>query len=256
MATGNWAWQDLGTSDLDAAKSFYGAVFGWNFVPMPMDGFEYIMIHAGDYAIGGMNGLGEGESPRWIPYISIADIDSAVATIGSSGGTNTSEIHHIPGIVRMSYHTDPDGAEFALFSGEGEWADRSMPTMQAVKSVPIWYELACEHIGAEIGWYQGFTGWGHVEWPMGEGMVYNGLTVGEAPVAGAFDKSVFGDGDNPSVWRIYFEAPISADATAAAIKAAGGTIVQDPAPIPGTGIFLLATDPTGALFGVLESEAM
>ena len=91
---------------------------------------------------------------------------------------------------------------------------------------------------------------------MGEEMVYHGLTVSEAPVAGAFDKAAFGEGDNPSVWRIYIEAPVSADASAAAIKAAGGIIIQEPAPIPGTGIFLLAKDPAGALFGVLESEAM
>jgi predicted enzyme related to lactoylglutathione lyase len=255
MATGNWAWQDLNTTDVEAAKAFYGSVFGWTFVPVPMDGFDYIMVYAGEYPIGGMSATDQGE-PRWTPYISIAEIDGAVARIGSTGGKNNGEIMHIPGVGRMSYHQDPDGAEFALFSGEGDWADRAVPTMQAVKSVPVWFELACDHIADEISFYRGFTGWGHVEWPMGEGMIYNGLTVGEAPVAGAFDKKVFGDTGRPSAWRIYIEAPVSAEASAAAIKAAGGTIVQEPAPIPGTGIFLIAKDPAGALFGVLESDQM
>ena len=257
MANGNWAWQDLGTTDMDAARAFYASVFGWTFVPVPMGDFEYSMIYVGDFPIGGINGPGPDGNSRWIPYLVHDNLDQAIATIGSTGGTNDpGNPHHIPGIGRMSYHTDPDGAAFALFEGEGDWANHQMQTMGAVKSQPVWYELATESAAATIPWYQAFTGWGHQEWPMGEGMVYHGATVGDAPVAGIFDKAAFGDSGTPSQWRFYIEAPESAEASAAAVKAAGGTVIQEPAPIPGTGIFMVAKDPTGAVFGVLESEAM
>jgi predicted enzyme related to lactoylglutathione lyase len=255
MAKGNWAWQDLGTTDIDAAVAFYTNVFGWNVVPIPMEGFEYRMLYVGELPIGGVNPAGEDGESGWIPYVAHPALEEAISTINDSGGmTHEGSPHHIPGVGRMSYHQDPEGADFALFEGEGDWSSHVMPTMQAPKSAPVWYELQCGDTGKEIPWYQAFTGWGHVEWPMGEGMVYNGLTVGEAPVSGVFNKDAFGESGQPTHWRIYFEAPTTAAETAEAIRAAGGTIVQEPAPIPGTGIFMLAKDPTGALFGVLESE--
>ena len=48
---GTPSWIDLSTTDPDAARAFYGAVFGWSFEVNPTDqGGEYIMARKGEHA--------------------------------------------------------------------------------------------------------------------------------------------------------------------------------------------------------------
>jgi predicted enzyme related to lactoylglutathione lyase len=54
--------------------------------------------------------------------------------------------------------------------------------------------------------------------------------------------------DVPDSWSIYLRV-VDADATAAAIAAAGGTVVAGPMPIADLGTMLFCTDPTGAPIG-------
>ena len=256
MATGRFAWHDLGTTDVGAAQAFYGAVFGWTFVSIPMEGFDYVMIHTPSQPIGGMNPVDAGESPHWVSYISTDDIADTIKNLTATGGVNDSGPHHIPGIGQMTYTHDPAGAKIAFFQGEGDWANVAMPLAQGPGGVPVWHELATDAVDAECAWYEELVGWGHAEWPMGETAVYHGLLYGEVPIAGAYDKTAFGNEHMPNTWMVYIEAIGTPEETVAAIVAAGGTILQEPALIEGTGTFIVAADPTGTFFGVLDSLAM
>ena len=44
-AQGTPSWVDLQTTDTDAAKSFYGGLFGWQFDDQPMPGGPPIRWH-------------------------------------------------------------------------------------------------------------------------------------------------------------------------------------------------------------------
>jgi len=54
---------------------------------------------------------------------------------------------------------------------------------------------------------------------------------------------------------VYFDVD-DADATAAKIKALGGSVFREPADIPGTGRYAVVTDPQGATFGILQPAPM
>jgi predicted enzyme related to lactoylglutathione lyase len=122
---GTLCWTELHTTDPAAAKSFYGAVFGWVTQDMPMDGFSYTVIHpAGggeDSSQGGIMPLSPemtaaGMSTRWWPYFEVADCDAVVAKAAEQGGTVTAPAQDVPGVGRFATLADPAGAPFAVIT--------------------------------------------------------------------------------------------------------------------------------------------
>ena len=79
-----FVWNELATSDIDAAKKFYGEVFGWSSRDMDMgDGMTYTIFEApggGDVA-GGMPLTEEmkshGVPPNWLSYLGTDDVDAS-----------------------------------------------------------------------------------------------------------------------------------------------------------------------------------
>ncbi|WP_457032739.1 VOC family protein [Kitasatospora sp. P5_F3] len=59
--------------------------------------------------------------------------------------------------------------------------------------------------------------------------------------------------ESPSAWCLYLASP-DVNATAAKIKAAGGTVLMDPMQVGDFGSMLIATDPGGAVFGVWQGD--
>ena len=85
-------WLDLGTTDLEAAKSFYRDLFGWNFTSTGEDFGGYLMVDVG-VPVGGAapnkNEKGELDPslPAWFTtYFEVDDIDAATADITAHGG--------------------------------------------------------------------------------------------------------------------------------------------------------------------------
>ncbi len=50
-APGTWNWSDLNTRDLEGAKVFYAAVFGWEADTLDFGGFEATMLRVPGYGI-------------------------------------------------------------------------------------------------------------------------------------------------------------------------------------------------------------
>jgi predicted enzyme related to lactoylglutathione lyase len=111
---GGLAWEDLRSTDPDAARAFYATVLGWRYEPLEMAGPDYATIHLGDGppvgGLGGMMGM-DGFPSHWIVYLAVPDTDSAVARTEELGGFVLS-----PGFDtefgRMAALTDPYGAAF------------------------------------------------------------------------------------------------------------------------------------------------
>lgn len=113
-------WYELMTSDLNAAKDFYTAVFGWGMNPgMTSDGSsEYIEFSVGDKHVGGLMAKPPtmpAEVPSyWGVYFQVEDADAALARITELGGTSMMGPMDIqPG--RFAVAADPTGAVFNLF---------------------------------------------------------------------------------------------------------------------------------------------
>ncbi len=116
---GTLTWNDLVSPDPDAAAAFYGELFGWTFMDIPDSG-GYRVIRNGERSNGGLPPARDPQSPpAWLPYFGHPDVDAAVARIGELGGRTLAPPMDI-GMGRIAVAGDPQGAVFALWTGDYE----------------------------------------------------------------------------------------------------------------------------------------
>lgn len=116
--TGALCWNELSTSDLGRAKTFYGAVFGWTFGGSD----EYAEAQVDGRTVAGLMPR-PAEMPsevpdHWLPYFGVDDVDASVEQARSLGGSVVFGPADIPGTGRFAALVDPQGAAFAIFSPE------------------------------------------------------------------------------------------------------------------------------------------
>lgn len=116
---GHCAWNELSTTDTEAAKAFYGRLFGWvkdGEMDMGLLGrYEFWKDAAGRFGLGAvMPKMAEMPIPMWTYYFRVPEIDVAVATIIQKGGSVLQEPIEIPGGDYSMVGMDPQGAAFAL----------------------------------------------------------------------------------------------------------------------------------------------
>jgi predicted enzyme related to lactoylglutathione lyase len=119
-ATERVNWNELNTSDPDAARRFYGELFGWvsdDFMPMGEMG-EYRFLDHHGVRIGALCGLMGQPQPKWRFYIRVPSISAARTAIEANGGKVTNGPHQVPGDDWIVTGIDPQGAEFALVGGQ------------------------------------------------------------------------------------------------------------------------------------------
>jgi predicted enzyme related to lactoylglutathione lyase len=113
---GSVVWNEVLTSDVEAAKKFYGDVIGWQFEDANMGGpGPYTILKQGEVQEAGLMGKPDPSLPStWIIYFHVDDIDASLAKISSLGGQKMGEIIDVPTIGRVGWAFDPTGALFAL----------------------------------------------------------------------------------------------------------------------------------------------
>lgn len=110
-------WNELATSDPDAAITFYKKHFGWGQEgEMPMGELgAYRFIQRGEVGLGAIMPLMDGyPAPMWNFYIGVDDIDRAYAAATANGGTIMAEPMEVPGGEFVVNGIDPQGAFFGL----------------------------------------------------------------------------------------------------------------------------------------------
>jgi predicted enzyme related to lactoylglutathione lyase len=141
---GTWNWSDLDTRDLDGAKAFYGAVFGWETDTLDMGFGESTMVRVPGYAdflerfdpelrrrqaehgaplgfaecIGWMQPMtgdrfADDVPSHWSVTFSVADTDAVAATAVELGGRVLTPPFDA-GPVRAAVLSDPQGAVFTV----------------------------------------------------------------------------------------------------------------------------------------------
>ncbi len=115
-------WNELMTTDVDAAKAFYGGLFGWrgDTVQMGGEGPPYTLWMLGDAGIGGaMPPPMEGMPSFWGVYFSVADCDATVAKATELGANVLNGPMDVPDVGRMAALMDPQGAAFSVIKNAG-----------------------------------------------------------------------------------------------------------------------------------------
>lgn len=103
---------EIAVADLNAAKRFYDAAFGWEFTDY---GPTYAGIRRAD---GGEQGglSGSGTRPRGGPLVLLwsADLDATAASVTAAGGTVVEGPYDFPGGRRFHF-LDPAGNELGVW---------------------------------------------------------------------------------------------------------------------------------------------
>ncbi len=101
--------------EVDRARAFYEAVFGWTFEPWGPPNFY--LIHTGPAGDRGLQGALqerqvklEGSGTRGFECtIGVADLDAVLALIARFGGTVLSQPFVIEGVGRLAFFQDTEG---------------------------------------------------------------------------------------------------------------------------------------------------
>lgn len=114
--TGHGNWNELMTSDPEAALGFYSGLLGWE-KSQAMDMGEmgtYQLFSYDGTDIGGIMGLGNSPMPAWLPYFGVNGVEAAMERIASGGGKVVHGPVEVPGGAFIAIAQDPQGAWFAV----------------------------------------------------------------------------------------------------------------------------------------------
>jgi len=115
---GAFGWNELWTRDLDQAKAFYPAVFGYTADDETMPG--YTLWQVDGQMVGGAMAMPEGMPPRvpahWAVYFGATDVDASAAKLTELGGMVVKEPFDAPGVGRLAMVHGPAHESFGLFA--------------------------------------------------------------------------------------------------------------------------------------------
>jgi uncharacterized protein len=242
---GTFSWADLGTTDPDAAKAFYGALLGWEADDMPAgDGVTYTMARVGDEYVAGLYRLEQQERPpAWLSYVTVEDADASAARARELGGTAMDPFDVLDS-GRMAVVQDPQGAHFAVWQpeehiGAGRVNDPGCMT---------WNDLATPDVPGAARFYSELFGW-RVEEIAESGGQYWTVYNGERANGGMRPLE---PGAPVPYWTVFFTVA-DLDATLAEAARRGGRALTEPMSV-GPGRFVALMDPQGAVFSVYEGD--
>jgi predicted enzyme related to lactoylglutathione lyase len=109
---GALVWNEAAVDDPDAARSFYGAVFGFRFDEVP-DAGGYTTFATGEAPLGGLGASQPGLPRGWSTCFSVASADEAVAAVEAAGGKVLVAAEDTP-FGRFAVVEDPWGAPFSV----------------------------------------------------------------------------------------------------------------------------------------------
>jgi len=124
---GTFGWNELITSDVEAAKKFYTTMFGWEAETKSMaPGWDYTVFKQGETMVCGMMGISPEMGPiqpHWLCYVMTGDIDADLTKVKAAGGSVLKEPFEVSNIGTLAIIRDPQGAVIALWKCDMEAKD-------------------------------------------------------------------------------------------------------------------------------------
>ena len=246
--TGKIIWHDLITNDVDQAKRFYSGVLGWTFEQTTHpNGGDYTVIFAGERYVAGIVQLddpSDAEYSRWLPYLSVADVDRAAEFTRAEGGSVVAGPLKLQGVGRAAAIQDPQQAVIGLLRSDHGDPDDSL---QGGPGLVVWNELLAEDDMAAVRFYSALAGLQNRERPRPNG-IYHVLVSQQQERAGVMQNPA---ADVEPFWLTHFAV---SDVNAATIKAAelGGQVLLAPDAEFRSGLQSVIVDPTGAIFALRQ----
>ena len=110
---------ELNSTDVAAAKAFYGKLFDWKLEDTEMPGMTYTMIQPGEGPGGGMmQQMIPGAGSAWLAYVQVDDIAAATQKAKSLGAKIMRDVTEVGEMGWLSIITDPTGALLGLWKSK------------------------------------------------------------------------------------------------------------------------------------------
>lgn len=246
-------WIDLGVPDIEAAKRFYSAVFGWTYSDGGEEFGHYHQVFVGGALVGGMMqhpDATQNQPVFWNVYFETSDTQATLAQVTQHGGQVLVPAMGVGDQGTMASAGAPSGAQFGL------WQPGTLAGFEpGTHGTAVWFDTPSLNFAADVAFYQSVLGWDirYADDDPSSGFA----TVGpyESATIGLFHGTDMVGPDGRSTWRVFF-AVDDMDAAVAAIEAGGGQVTDGPEDVSeGTQRQLCATavDPDGAVFLLLQT---
>lgn len=125
-AHGEFCWTEIASDNLEACKTFYSNVFGWQFDQSQSTGSELQYLEFSScntdqkdgalYEMQPMMFGGTIPPPHIALYVSVDNVDESAAKATAIGGSIVFGPYDIPNVGRMTVINDPTGAAITLIT--------------------------------------------------------------------------------------------------------------------------------------------
>ena len=257
---GTPCWVDLATTDLARARAFYAGLFGWEYVDEEMGEMDigvYSMAMLGGSAAAAIYESGPGQihpdgTAKWNLYISVDDVDAVVERVAANGGIVLADSRAVDRAGRVAVIADPTGCVTTLWE-PGEFVGCGVRSVAGAFS---W----CEHLSTDravsVRFFEQVVGIETATAGEEQPVQYSTLLVGEEGVGGIMqmpDRMI--DEGVASEWYVYFQVA-DFDESAGYVMGHGGRLMAEPGEFPGFGRMVVARDPQGADFCIVQPETV
>ena len=260
---------DTERTDVDAAMTFYGGLFGWSYkevIPSGAPRFALAQLQGLDVA--GIGAASNGAPAAWNTYIAVESADATVAKVEAAGGTTRLAPLDFGGAGRMAVFADPEGAVFRVWqAGEAGGAE-----LVNAPGSWNWSDLETRDMAAAKAFYAAVFGWEYQDVDFGSGPATmirvpgygdhlealnpgtlashkdNGAPEGFSDAIGWMKPPSSPDG--AARWVVTFGVA-DADATAARTAQLGGTVLAGPFDVPYSRMAVVR-DPDGVTFTISQ----
>jgi len=237
---GKFVWHNLVTGDGEAAREFYGELFGWEF-EVKDDGGYSVIRYQGRNLGGILDTSKDGKMSKrghWLSAMSVPNLKASLAAVSKAGGKQLESPIDVSGVGRVVTVEDADGAVLHLLeSSKGD-----PPDAEPAVHTWLWHELLANHSERAVEFYRSAFGYRVEALKKKPGKDYRVLwSSGEARAGilqNPFDKT-------RSAWIPYVRVDDPA-ALAERVPGLGGRVVLAPRPDVRGGTLALVLDPSGA----------
>jgi predicted enzyme related to lactoylglutathione lyase len=236
-------WVDLSSSDLEASKTFYGGLLGWQVEsnPDPQYGGYTMFLKDGKMVAGAGPLMMDGQPVAWTVYVIVDDAEATAASVTAAGGSVLVAPMVVPEQGTMAIFMDPTGAAF------GVWQPAKMAGAELLGGVGslAWSQLTTRDVEAAKRFYTAVFGWepddgtGYVHWHLDGEAIGGMMAMGDM-----FPPEV------PAHWAVYFGVD-DCDAAVAQAQQDGASVIVAPTDV-GKRRHAGLVDPQGAQFFVVS----
>ena len=255
---GTPCWVDLATTDLAGARMFYAGLFGWEYVDEEMGEMDigvYSMAMLEGSAAAAIYESGPGQmrsdgAAKWNLYISVENLDDVVGRAAANGGAVLAGSRNVGRAGRVAVITDPTDCVVTLWE-PGEFAGCGVTSEAGAFA---WSEHLSTDRAESVRFFEQVVGVETATADEAQPVPYSSVLVGDKAVSGIMqmpDRMI--EEGVASEWYVYFQVGDFHE-SAGYVQRHGGRLMAEPGDIAGFGRMVVARDPQGADFCIVQPE--